>query len=535
MAFLAGGILASWRFAFAVALRRPRSGGAAVDPIVIELSSTTMTPRSGRLAFWLAATVSSCVAEPSPAHRTGDDDLTPDADDSPAAACRDGVRNGDEECDPGRSASPVPDFGVLPRTCRDEGYDGGTIAGCNADCTVATTACHRCGDGAINGSEACDGADLGGQTCADFGFVGSGLRCTGDCVLDPSACATCGNGVLDGSETCDLVGPGGAPDFGLMPPTCEELGFDGGTIDACAPNCTADTSSCHRCGDGTKNGTEACDGDDLGGATCEDLGYAGTGLRCSACNFDLSGCSLCGNGRRDPNEACDPGDTLDGNPPPDGGEPARCDELGFDDGTIDGCNPDCTWNTSGCYRCGDHTKNGFEDCDGDDLGGADCRSRGFWDGVLECDASCRYVTSLCDDCGDGNRDAGEECDGDDFGGATCESLTYAGGNLQCDANCHFYTGTCTPPPCGDGIKNGSEECDLNDFGGATCASLNLPYPDGALSCTESCTLDGSACGGCGRGCDCQGGNCTGGSCARECRTDANCCPPLHCLFSCNTH
>jgi len=45
-----------------------------------------------------------------------------------------------------------------------------------------------CGDGQINvAGEQCDGADLGGQSCASLNFLGGTLACSG-CALDTSAC-----------------------------------------------------------------------------------------------------------------------------------------------------------------------------------------------------------------------------------------------------------------------------------------------------------------------------------------------------------
>jgi hypothetical protein len=48
-----------------------------------------------------------------------------------------------------------------------------------------------CGDNAIDGEESCDGADVGGRTCADLtaGFAQSGeVRCNADCTLDATDC-----------------------------------------------------------------------------------------------------------------------------------------------------------------------------------------------------------------------------------------------------------------------------------------------------------------------------------------------------------
>lgn len=47
-----------------------------------------------------------------------------------------------------------------------------------------------CGNGVLEASfaEACDGADLGGATCAEFGFDGGTLSCTSACEVDASGC-----------------------------------------------------------------------------------------------------------------------------------------------------------------------------------------------------------------------------------------------------------------------------------------------------------------------------------------------------------
>src|SRR4051794_15011048 len=48
-----------------------------------------------------------------------------------------------------------------------------------------------CGDGHVDGSEKCDGADLGGQTCVDVtsGFAQGGtLACNPDCTFETSDC-----------------------------------------------------------------------------------------------------------------------------------------------------------------------------------------------------------------------------------------------------------------------------------------------------------------------------------------------------------
>jgi len=55
-----------------------------------------------------------------------------------------------------------------------------------------------CGDGTRDGTEVCDGADLGGKTCMDLGFGGGTLACLSDCVgFDTSAC------VVENPDSCE--------------------------------------------------------------------------------------------------------------------------------------------------------------------------------------------------------------------------------------------------------------------------------------------------------------------------------------------
>ena len=128
--------------------------------------------------------------------------------------------NGDEQCDGADLAGA---------TCKAFGYYADEGLGCNpASCTYSTAGCQggRCGDGERNGAEACDGADLGAETCVALGFYGegTGLVCDALCGLDTSGCAgRCGDGVEDLGEECDDA------DATLGGQTCGSLGYYRGT------------------------------------------------------------------------------------------------------------------------------------------------------------------------------------------------------------------------------------------------------------------------------------------------------------------
>jgi hypothetical protein len=119
---------------------------------------------------------------------------------------------------------------------------------------------------------------------------------------------TCGNGVMDGAdgEQCDGSDLGGA--------TCESLGYSGGTL-SCTPQCALDESLCEapeNCGDGVLDPDEECDGAALGGATCaSETTFTEGLLTCRAsCVLDTSACHTCGDGSVDGPEGCDGANTT---------------------------------------------------------------------------------------------------------------------------------------------------------------------------------------------------------------------------------
>jgi hypothetical protein len=143
-------------------------------------------------------------------------------------------------------------------------------------------------------------------------------------------------------------------------------------------------------------------------------------------------------------------------------------------------------------ECGNGIVEADETCDGRELGGS-CADYGFDDGVLACDPECNHITDACFTCGDGDIGLGEACDGAEFGTASCTSLGFGSGALSCSADCQTIDDSgCVPlPSCGDGMLNGGELCDGVQLGGATCQSQGFDL--GTIACTNSCTLDVTAC------------------------------------------
>lgn len=333
-----------------------------------------------------------------------------------------------------------------------------------------------CGNGLVDGDEACDGAALAGATCVTQGFDDGTLACAAGCgAFDTSNCYifSCGNGFIEGLEVCDNTELAGA--------TCASRGFLGGTL-ACSENCLSfDTSSCFlfECGNDLHQGDEPCDGVDLDGATCITRGFdAGTLACASDCSsFDESGCRMfaCGNDILEASELCDVSQ-LSG---------ATCVSQGLDGGTLV-CAVDCSaYDTSGCYVCGDAIQEGPEVCDGPALAGGDCVNQGFQGGTLACASDCSaYDLSGCYTCGDSVISGPETCDGPALGAATCLTQGFDGGTLGCLGNCtSFDTSACTT--CGDGTREPGEACEGADLNGATCVSQGFDF--GALGCTATCT------------------------------------------------
>jgi cysteine-rich repeat protein len=419
--------------------------------------------------------------------------------------CGDGAKGENEQCD-------GADLGG--QSCEStlgEGYKG--TLGCKSNCQFDFTGCAKnpvCGDGAINvAGEECDDSDFAGKTCKNIlnNQAASGtLSCTSACKIDASGCQLgpfCGDGKKDDAEACDGDDLGNKPDCATVTGDPNK-----GGILKCKADCTFDTAGCvdnPTCGDGKVNQpSEQCDQADLVGAGCKSaLGnQSATGnLKCkSDCTFDTSGCTVppfCGDGIRNNAEACD-GNDLGG---------ATCETQlgkGFEGPLV--CSSNCTISTAQCVKvpfCGDKTRNASEACDGSDLAGATCASvvGAGSTGSLGCKDDCTFDTAACSipsSCGNGTIDAakGEQCDGSAFGGKTCASVlgnTKAVGSLNCTNACLIDSSGCSIPPyCGDGKLNmPGEECDDgNNTSGDGCdANCKVVCFPGEKKFQTNCYLD----------------------------------------------
>ncbi|MBI1813986.1 MAG: DUF1566 domain-containing protein [Deltaproteobacteria bacterium] len=264
------------------------------------------------------------------------------------------------------------------------------------------------------------------------------------------------------------------------------------------------------CGDGAKNGSEACDGSDLGGASCTSLGYAIGTLSCTAtCGFNVSGCDC-----RTATGTAAVGDVLSGKTfsnassvgitgtMPNNGAvtltPGTADQTivaGYHNGS-----GKCVGDTdlvagnikSGVNLFGINGSSSVVDTSSGTAVAADMLSgkTAFVNGSL--------VT--------GSVPAGSNVSGANglktftipnglYAGsktATANDTNLVASNIQSGVTIFGVVGTAASSTCGNGIKDGSEQCDASDLGGQTCTGLGYAL-GGSLTCTAGCGFNASNC------------------------------------------
>ncbi len=400
----------------------------------------------------------------------------------------------------------------------------GICSGAHA-CDAGTCVPQECGNGIVEPTEECDESALAGKTCLDVGFDGGLLTCVA-CRFDTSGCSLCGDGVLGLTEYCDSEELGNLSCSQFTAPNGSS--YSGGTI-ACNIDCTPDLSACTYCGDGVLNDDEDCDGNDVGGRSCTDVGdYTGGDLGClSNCRFNVNSCTYCGDGARNGNEACEGVDVAG----------LDCSDFSFSGGPLR-CDSDCGFDTSAC--CGDGVAGFNESCDGDDMRMQSCASLGRVGGTLACRSDCSgfdlsrcgiqridiqpAIAQLAMEPGvsaaqtftavvvynDGtseevaaqwsatNSVAGS-IDSQD-GTYSTKSTLNANASVTVIAAFAGKSGSLTftvdlsgsvLPSCGDDVLDPGEDCDTTQFGTASCQALS--FDTGDLSCTPDCTIDSSGC------------------------------------------
>lgn len=179
--------------------------------------------------------------------------------------------------------------------------------GCTTPGTGSGGAPAVCGNGIAEEGEGCDGSDLGGTPeCKDLErseYIAGRLSCHRDCYLLVDACIrpTCGDGKAEALESCD------GADLRDRPAECKLINpnWISGRV-TCTADCHYDHQGCveRRCGDGTIDPNEMCEGTNMGAWTGKDcVGisnsnppfrpyYSSGALRCTNCQLDESACVL---------------------------------------------------------------------------------------------------------------------------------------------------------------------------------------------------------------------------------------------------
>jgi parallel beta-helix repeat protein len=482
---------------------------------------------------------------------------------SPAIDCANSGASGalstDLEGLPRVDVASVPNTGAGPRTYDDRGAFEFQTSGA------------VCGNGVREAGEACDGADLGGATCASSGFFcgsGSGLSCNANCTLNTSSCvASCPAsdachtaGTCNSNDRCtNPVAPNGTScndaNACTQTDTCQSGVCTGSNPVVCTPSDACHTATCNpangTCTSGVApNGTACNDGN---GCTQTDTCQSGvcTGSNPVVCTASDS-CHTAGTCNTSTGVCTNPV-KANGTACNDGNGCTQTDTC--QSGVCTGSNPVVCTAIDQCHTAGTCTpatgvcsnpakSNGTACNDGNACTRSDTCQSGVCTGAnpVVCTPADGCHTSTCDTstgsctiavapngtvCSDGNA-----CTQTDV----CQSGTCVGSNpVVCTASdsCHTAgfcapsTGVCSNPALPDGTTcNDANACTRVDTcqsgvctgsSSVVCTASDQCHAVGTCSpatgiCSNPAKADGDACNdgdACTRTDTCQSGICTG--------------------------
>jgi hypothetical protein len=263
-------------------------------------------------------------------------ETTDSCDAGTPVVCDDGLFcNGTESCNETTDSCDAGSAACVPGETCDESVDQCVTSVCDNDGVCeAGESCDNCANDCIGGTST-------GAICGNF-------ICEAGDNENATVCPTDCNGIISGKPSnrfsCGFGDTGNNNPVGCSDPRCTTDGYSctetpAETGSYCCGNesCEGpeDSFSCELdcdappapfCGDGIINLVEECDGTNLGGQTCSDLGFLGGELACLDCSFDVSSCS---------NDECVPTANKEKGP--------RCsDSIDNDcDGLTDADDPDC--------------------------------------------------------------------------------------------------------------------------------------------------------------------------------------------------
>jgi hypothetical protein len=263
-------------------------------------------------------------------------------------------------------------------------------------------------------------------------------------------------------------------------------------------NDSTDTDGFAVCGNGVVDGTEACDGEDLGEQTCADRpGFVGGTLSCLAdCQFDTTMCEA---------------DAA--------GAVVRINEVTsseITDGDYAGAGDAIELFNAGAQAA---DLSGFQLSDEADFPAE--KSYTFPDGTMLAAGEFLVLVKLDDTTMMGDYPFGisstdpETLRLGDATGAVVDTAEFVGADAAIswcrvpDGDGEWQTcartfgasnepgaadeTTAADPVCGDGMIEGDEACDGEDLGGLDCTDASANFTGGTLACADDCTLDVTGC------------------------------------------